>query len=438
MSRAALILVATFALLPLALTSQGLTSAEGRVVQAVDAAAADATILLERLVNINSGTHNFVGVRAVGDALAVAFQQVGFTTRWVNGARWQRTGHLIAERRGTGTGPKVLLIGHLDTVFEVDSPFQRFERLPGDSARGPGIADMKGGDVVMLLALRALLEAGRLDDLQVRAVFTGDEEDSGDPLELARRDLVEAADWADIALGFENGPEDPHVAVIARRGSTGWLLRATGTPSHSSQVFRPAVGSGAIYEIARVLAAFHDSLSTEPNLTFNPGVIVGGTTVTFDPIENRGAAFGKTNVVAEAATVAGDLRALTPEQLAGAKATMQRLAGRHYPRTSATLTFDDSYPPFAPAAGNLRLREMLDRASREAGLPPVAAADPARAGAADISFTAGRVDMALDGLGLKGRADHTVQETADLTMLAVQAKRAALLLSRLAERAAVP
>jgi glutamate carboxypeptidase len=417
---------------PVASHSQALSPAERRIVSSVDASSPAGVSLLERLVNINSGTHNFAGVRAVADALAPEFQKLGFTTRWSEGASWNRAGHLIAEWKGNGTGRKLLLIGHLDTVFERDSPFQRFERVGTDSARGPGIADMKGGNVVMLLALKALRDAGLLEQLQVTAVFTGDEEDSGRPIATARADLTNAADWADIALGFENGPEAPHVAVIARRGSTTWWLRTSGTPSHSSQVFRPEVGSGAIYEMARILAAFHDSLSNDPPLTFNPGVIVGGTTVTFDAVQNRGTAFGKTNVVAESVYVAGDLRALTAEQLARAKATMQRLAERHYPRTNAVLTIDDGYPPFAPADGNRRLLSILDQGSRDAGLPSVGPVDPARAGAADISFVAGRVEAALDGLGLKGRADHTVNETADLNMLAVQAKRAAILMARLA------
>jgi glutamate carboxypeptidase len=420
-------------LLPAPALGQALSPVEQRIVTAVDAGAPAAVTLLERIVNINSGTHNFAGVRAVADALAPEFQNLGFTTRFNEGSSWNRAGHLIAERRGSGTGPKLLLIGHLDTVFEEDSPFQRFERVGRDSARGPGIADMKGGNVVMLLALKALQQSGVLDRLQVTAVFTGDEEDSGRPIDRARADLTNAADWADIALGFENGPEAPHVAVIARRGSTTWWLRTSGVPSHSSQVFSADVGSGAIYEMARILAAFRDSLSNDPPLTFNPGVMVGGTAVTFDPVENRGTAFGKTNVVAESAYVAGDLRALTPEQLARAKATMQRLVERHYPRANAVLTIDDGYPPFAPTDGNRRLLALLDQGSRDAGLPPVGPVDPARAGAADIAFVAGRVDMALDGLGLKGRADHTVNETADLTMLPVQAKRAAILMARLAD-----
>ena len=424
--------LAAMVVAPALMQAQGLSAAEREIVASVDGGAAQGVALLERLVNINSGTHNFAGVRAVADALAPEFQKLGFTTRWSDGASWNRAGHLVAEWKGDGTGRKLLLIGHLDTVFERDSPFQTFERVGTDSARGPGIADMKGGNVVMLMALKALKDAGVLERLQVTAVFTGDEEDSGRPIERARADLTTAAEWADIALGFENGPEAPHVAVIARRGSTTWWLRTSGTPSHSSQVFTPQVGSGAIYEVARILTQFHDSLSNDPPLTFNPGVIVGGTTVTFDAVENRGTAFGKTNVVAESAYVAGDLRALTPEQLARAKATMQRLTARHYPRTGATLTIDDGYPPFAPTEGNRQLLTLLDQGSRDAGLPAVGPVDPARAGAADISFVAGRVESGLDGLGLKGRGDHTVNETADLRMLAVQAKRAAILMNRLA------
>jgi glutamate carboxypeptidase len=416
---------------PMLAAAQGLSGAERQIVASVDASQASGVALLERLVNINSGTHNFAGVRAVADALAPEFQKLGFTTRFSDGSSWNRAGHLVAEWKGSGTGRKLLLIGHLDTVFERDAPFQKFERVGTDSARGPGIADMKGGNVVMLMALKALKDAGVLNNLQITAVFTGDEEDSGRPIERARADLTNAADWADIALGFENGPEAPHFAVIARRGSTTWWLKTSGTPSHSSQVFRPEVGSGAIYEMARILSQFHDSLSNDPPLTFNPGVIVGGTAVTFDAVQNRGTAFGKTNVVAESAYVSGDLRALTPEQLARAKATMQRLAARHYPQTNATLTIDDGYPPFAPTDGNRQLLALLDQGSRDAGLPGVGPVDPARAGAADISFVAGRVESGLDGLGLKGRGDHTVNETADLRMLSIQAKRAAILMSRL-------
>jgi glutamate carboxypeptidase len=409
-----------------------LSRAERRIVAAVDRGSPAAQALLERAVNLNSGTMNVEGVRAMGRMLEPEFAALGFTTRWVEGAAWGRAGHLIATRPGAGGGPKVLLIGHLDTVFERDSPFQRFEALTDSTARGPGVIDMKGGDVIMLLALRALAEAGVLDRLAFTAVLTGDEEKSGEPLTLARRDLVEAADWADIAIGFEDGDGDPRHAVVARRGASGWRLHTSGQPAHSSLIFREEVGSGAIYEAARILAAFHDSLGHEPYLTVNPGVFLGGTTIAFDDQTSRGTAFGKTNVIAESTTVAGDLRTLSLEQLERARATMRRIVGASPPHAGAAIEFEDGYPPLAPSAGNRRLLEMVDRASRDLGLGGIEAVDPARAGAADISFTEGRVEMALDAMGLKGEGGHTVRETAILTVLPAQAKRAALVLERLA------
>jgi glutamate carboxypeptidase len=359
---------------------------ERRIVGAVDARRDSAVALLERAVNLNSGTLNVAGVRATGDLFRAELDALGFTTQWVDGAPFGRAGHLVAER-GT-RGPRVLLIGHLDTVFEPDSPFQRFERLDDSTARGPGVVDMKGGNVVILEALRALRAAGVLDRLSLQVVLTGDEERSGRPLDAARAALVAAAEWADVAIGFENADNDPRRAVVARRGSTAWELRVTGRPSHSSQIFRDDVGAGAVFEAARILHRFYAELSTEPNLSFNPGAIVGGTEVAWDNAQARGTAFGKNNVVAADAVVTGDLRALSAEQLAGAKTRMLAIAADHLPHTMAELTFVDSYPPLAPTDGNRRLLAQLDQVSRDLGLGPVTAVDPRNAGAADVSFTA--------------------------------------------------
>lgn len=402
---------------------------ERRMVQYLDGQTTAARVLLERVVNMNSGTMNFAGVRSVGDVFRAEFDTLGFTTRWVDGAPFDRTGHLVAEQRGSG--PRLLLIGHLDTVFEPDSPFQRFEAINDSTARGPGVVDMKGGDVVIVYALKALHAAGVLDGMNITVVMTGDEERSGRPLDLARQALIDAADWADIAIGFENGDSDPRTAVIARRGSTGWSLRVKGRPAHSSQIFRENVGAGAIYESARILHRFYEDLSGERLLTFNPGVMVAGTDVTYDETQSRGTAFGKGNVVAEHAMVTGDLRAISAEQLAHAKEQMQRIVAHNLPHTSAELTFTDSYPPLAPSDGNRRLLALYDQVSRDLGFGPVTAVDPRAAGAADVSFTAGLVEMAIDGLGTGGGDDHTVDEWIDLRTLPLQAKRAAVLLYRL-------
>ncbi|MEM9302618.1 MAG: M20/M25/M40 family metallo-hydrolase [Pseudomonadota bacterium] len=402
------------------------------IVAAVDDSMASAHALLEETVNVNSGTMNFAGVRAVGDLMAPGFEALGFNVTWYDGKPFGRAGHLLAER--DGDGPRVLLIGHLDTVFEPDSPFQKYER-DGDEAAGPGTTDMKGGNIVMLHALQALAEAKVLDRLSVRVVIAGDEEKRGRPLDVATAPIVDGARWADVAIGFEDGDGNPETAVISRRGASGWQLEVTGRPAHSSQIFRDGYGFGAVFEAARILDGFREALASVPNLTFNPGVIVGGTEVSLDREQARGDAYGKSNVIAETVLVQGDIRALSQEQLQGAKATMAEIASTSLPETAARLTFDDGYPPMAPTDGNRALLAIYDQASRDLGFGPVAPVDPRKAGAADISFAADHVAMAMDGIGLMGRGGHTVDEVADLTTFDRQIKRAALLLYRLSQRA---
>ncbi|TDI75925.1 MAG: M20 family peptidase [Bacteroidetes bacterium] len=407
-----------------------ISDAEQALVDTIDERREYALELLERTVNINSGSMNFDGVRQVGQVFMDEFKKLNMDVEWIDGSAFSRAGHVIA--RSGSSGPHILMIGHLDTVFEPESPFQRFKRVSDTEATGPGIIDMKGGNVIILEALNALRESDLLDQLTITVLLIGDEESSGRPFSLSRKHLIDAADAADIALGFEDGDGNPGTAVIARRGYTDWTLSVTGQPAHSSQIFRDDIGYGAVYETARILNAFRESLAGEPNLTFNPGLILGGTTVEHDTDNKRGKAFGKSNVIAEFTTVAGDLRTLSLEQLERAKETMRDIVSQSLTGTNASIEFSDGYPPLGPTSGNRQLLSLLDQISQDLGAGPVKAVDPARAGAADISFTAGRVDRALDGLGLMGDFGHTVEETADLTTLPSQTKRAAILLARLA------
>ncbi|MGA0544462.1 M20/M25/M40 family metallo-hydrolase [Brevundimonas sp. VNH65] len=385
--------------------------------------------LLERLVNQNSGTLNLPGVRAVADMLRPEFEALGFDVRWIDMAETGRAGHLVATHAGPGRN--VLLIGHLDTVFEADSPFQTFVR-DGDTAVGPGVGDDKGGVVVILSALRAMQAAGTLRDASVTVFLTGDEERTGAPLSVSRKDLIDAGKAADFALEFEglaieNGRD---FGTVARRSSTNWTLRTTGRTGHSSGVFNDALGYGAIYELARILDAFRRELP-EPNLTYNVGVLAGGTPATLDADGFRVAASGKTNIVAETAVARGDLRALTPEQEARARDRMQTIVAEHLPRTGAELVFGDTgYPPMAPTEGNRDLLNRLNAVNRDLGLPEMAEFDPARRGAADSGFVAADVPT-LGGLGMAGSGAHAEGESVDLNSLVRQAQRAAVLISRL-------
>jgi glutamate carboxypeptidase len=421
-------LIAALVVVPAVATAQ-LSTQERAIAQAVDRRNAESLALLERIVNINSGTRNFAGVRAVGAALKAEFDALGFATRWVDGAAFGRAGHLVAEH--PGPGPKILLIGHLDTVFEPSSPFQKFERLNDSTAKGPGIIDMKGGDVIIVAALKALKDAGALAGMNVTVVFDGDEEDSGLPHSAARKALVDAAQGAAVALGFEDGAADPKTAVIARRSATQWKLTTSGLAGHASQIFRDDLGAGALNEAARIIHEFYQKLAGEPLLAFSGGLALGGSGVTLDSSLTSGTANGKTNVIAQRMVITGDMRTISPEQLARTQAAMREIAAKHLPRTDATIEFLDGYPPMAPTDGNRKLLGLFDRASQDLGLGAVQAVDPARAGAADVAFVAPYVPMIIDGIGLSGQDDHSDKETADLRMLPVQAKRAAVLMLRL-------
>lgn len=407
-----------------------LTEAERRIVENVDGRAGEALTFLERSVNINSGTMNHAGVRAVGREYEAFLAGMGFETRWISmPEEVNRAGHLFAERDG-GSGRRVLLIGHLDTVFEEDSPFQRYEVLDERHAHGPGVADMKGGNTVILFALKALADAGALENARIIVAFLGDEEETGSPLSITRADLYDAAMRSDAALGFEGGVGGLNSATVARRGFTGWELEVTATRGHSSVIFSERYGAGAIFEAARILSRFYEELRGEPDLTFGAGLILGGTRVSYDPERDSGEAFGKTNVIPQAVTVAGDLRALTAEQVESAKERMRTIVEQSLPRASSRIRFRDSYPPMAPKEGNYRLLAELDRVSRDLGFGPIEPVDPGRRGAADISFAARYAD-ALGGLGVVGSGAHTTDESVDLVSIPVMTKRAALLVYRL-------
>ncbi|HUA60198.1 MAG TPA: M20/M25/M40 family metallo-hydrolase [Verrucomicrobiae bacterium] len=401
-----------------------LSAAEQKMVQYIDAHAAESNQLLEKLVDINSGTFNVDGVRKVAAVLRPEFEALGFKIRWIPMDDVHRAGHLVAERTGTH-GKRVLLIGHMDTVFEPSSPFQKFEPK-GDTAAGPGSQDMKGGLVIMLYSLKALQAAGALDG-SITVFLTGDEEHPGDPVSIARRDLVAAARQNDIALEYEAGARS--TATIARRSSSLWTLRTTGVSAHSSGVFGEGTGSGAIYELARILSAFHDQLR-EPDLTYNVGVALGGTAVNYDAKEGTGTASGKQNIVPGTAVASGDIRTIDDAQLQRVRDKMRAIVAKHLPRTGAEITFEDLYPSMPATPGNQRLLDQLNAVNRELAFPTMEPLPPGRRGAGDLSFAGPHLD-ALSGMGSLGRGAHAEGETIDLKSQPMQMKRSALLIYRL-------
>jgi glutamate carboxypeptidase len=397
-----------------------------------------AIALLKESVNINSGTLNIAGVKKVGEIFAREFEKANFKTKWIPMPdSLRRAGHLVATigfnndpvgKKNT-KGKKLFLIGHLDTVFEPDMPANPFTMLNDSTATGQGVNDMKGGDVVMIIALQALHAQGLLKDADIIAYLTGDEEHAANPREISRADFIESAKKTDIALAFE-GANGLNSVATARRGASGWTLNVKAKTGHSSGVFTPNAGYGAIYEAARIVNEFRVQLSTEKYLTFNPGVFIGGSEMNYNPAKSTGTAIGKTNIISPAVTVTGDLRFLTEDQKINARKKMTAIVADNLAGTKATIKFADGIPSMAPTEGNDKLLEIICGVTKDMGLGATTAGDPGSRGAGDISYIAAYVDC-IDGLGASGKGAHAPGETINLKELPFLIKRAALTIYRL-------
>tara|TARA_B100000780_G_scaffold116687_1_gene81821 strand:+ start:759 stop:2057 length:1299 start_codon:yes stop_codon:yes gene_type:complete len=405
-----------------------LSRLEKKILKQVSLNQDDAILFLEKVVNINSGTLNINGVRKVGASFSKALDEINFSTQWIEMPdKMNRAGHLFAYKKGS-KGKKILLIGHLDTVFEENSPFQTFVR--NDTiAFAPGGNDMKGGNIVMLYALKALDDLSLLNNSTITVAMTGDEESTGKPLSISRKDLIEAAKNSDIALGFENSTGYNN-ATIARRGASGWSITTNGKRAHSSAIFRESVGAGAIFEMGRILNRFYEEVRGEDLLTFNPGNLMGGTFVDYDNKKSEGIVFGKTNVIAQIAKLNGGLRFISEEQKKRARDKMKLIVSESLPHTSSSISFTDSYPAMGPTKGNMNLLNQLSDVSMSLDQGEVFPYDPGKRGAADISFVADYVD-ALDGLGAMGDGAHTPQETVNLKTMEALTSRTAIFIYRL-------
>jgi glutamate carboxypeptidase len=401
--------------------AQKLSPEEQKIISYIDANTENAISLLEKAVNIESPTEDVQGVKNVGSLFKKEFDSIGFTTKWIDmPAEMKRGGHLFAETKGT-KGKRLLLLGHLDTVLKGE----KFRR-DGNKAYGTGSADMKGGNVVIFYALKSLYSVGALKDTQIVVLLTGDEEDSGDPVEISRGDMISLAKRSDLALSFENGGSN--IATVARRGASSWVLEVTAKTGHSSAIFKDSMGSGSIFEASRILTEFYNTLRNEKYLTFNPSLFSGGTEL--QVTDQSISATGKTNVVPARTIVRGDLRFISEEQKEMARTKMREIVAKSLPGTSAKIQFFDGIPAMSPREENYALLKILDQVSQDAGFGKIEAQDPGERGAGDISYIA-NIIPGLDGLGGTGGKSHAKGEFADLDTLPRQIKRTALLIYRL-------
>ena len=431
--------LSTFVLIVQAFAQQQPTSSlnveEKAIIEYIDQNMPRAIALLKESVNINSGTLNIEGVKKVGALFAKEFEKAKFKTEWIAMPdSVKRAGHLVAtigfdKKQKSTTAKKVFLIGHLDTVFEPDMPSNPFTMLSDSIATGQGVYDMKGGDVVMIIALQALQQQGLLNNADIIAYLTGDEESSAKPFQVSRGHFIEVAKTTDIALGFESA-HGLNTIATARRGSSSWTLNVSAKTGHSASVFTNAGGYGAIYEAARIVNAFRETLSQEKYLTFNPGMFVGGSEVNFNKSKATGTAIGKTNIVSPAAFVTGDLRFLTEAQKNEARKKMNTIVQKSLTGTKATITFSDGIPSMEPTSGNKKVLAVISGVTSDLGLGPAVEGDPGSRGAGDISYVAQYLD-AVDGMGSSGKGAHAPGETINLKEFPLIIKRAALTIYRL-------
>ena len=415
-------------------STETLSPQDKAIVAWVDAHEQESNALLEKLVDINSGTHNLEGVRAVGQIMMAQFRELGFQVQWIPMDEVQRAGVLVAEHACPAgpdhCGKRILLIGHMDTVFEKTSPFQKYT-VAGHIATGPGTNDMKGGLVDMLYAMKAMQAAGVLAKTEITAVLSGDEEAHGEPATISRRDMIAAAHHSDVALEFEGTPRINGVfyGSVSRRSSITWHLKTTGETGHSSGIFNAQMGDGAIYELVRILDTFRTRLP-EPYLTYNVGMVLGGTSVSVDAAGNNGTATGKDNVIPPTAYASGDIRTISNEQTEQVEKKMEAIVAEHLPKTGAEISFGEGYPAMAPTAESRALLKILNQQNAKLGFGTMPELDPMKRGAGDISFVAGIIP-GLAGIGATGEGAHAPGETIDLSTQPINTKRDALLMYQL-------
>ena len=359
---------------------------------------------LATLVNVDCGTHNKAGVDRVGEWIAARCTDWGWEVKKLPLKDFGDC--RLARLHGDGVG-RLLLIGHLDTVYPDGTVASRPMRFEDDKIIGPGVCDMKGGLLVGMYALRALQLAGFRDFAEITFFFNSDEE-FGSP---GSRPLYQPiAREMDVALVLESARANGDI-VSARKGSGDFTVRVIGKAAHAG--VEPEKGANAVVELAHQIIALYELNGFAPGVTVNPGVIQGGTA---------------TNVVPEEAWVRVDVRAVDP---AGAEAithAIRNLPAPRIPGTRVEVSGEFSYPPMARTPAVRFLAELAREAAREVGLK---INDVATGGASDANVLASLGIPVLDGLGPVGGLDHSPNEYIEAESLMPRAEMLAVLIQRI-------
>lgn len=364
--------------------------------------------LLGEIVSIDSGPDAPDGAHAVMDRLGAELVPLGFTVQ-----RQPTDGHpdvVVARRPATAAAAtRMLLIGHADTVFFTGAAAERPFTVIDGIATGPGVADMKGGLVVMVAALAAMAPA-ELDTLDLTVMINGDEEQGS---QGSQQHFVAAAQDADVALVFEPG-RPGGMAVHARRGAQRYRVAVAGKAAHTG--VNPQDGANALEALAHHVLAIQQLGREVTRGSVTAAVAAGGS---------------RPNIVPDAAWVHVDTRfddAATAEQI---HAGMLALDGTSpIDGTATTLEILDGRPAFLRSEAADRLIEVLAAAATDVGVPFDTVAT---GGSSDGNFTAGEGVPTVDGLGAVGSGYHTRDEQLEIASVALRARLLAAALVRISQ-----
>jgi glutamate carboxypeptidase len=378
--------------------------------------------LLERITNINTGSLNKAGMAELAEIFSTELRGLGFNVDALPGGLIEMPScpgtnydidladHVLASKPGNGT--RLLLMGHLDTVFRFDSPFQSY-RQDGDRVFGPGVADMKGGLVVMLYALKALHAQGLLQDMDISVLLNSDEEMGS----LSSRQYVEEqAREHDFGLVYESSGMNN--LVRQRKGLGQARFVVNGRASHAGGAHEQ--GRSAIKELAYKIVEIENLTDYETGVTVNVGIVSGG--------ESR-------NTVAPCAEALIDLRYPTPEQGVETAAQFEEIFGQvySYPVDSGEISTNSwvslHRPPKIPTEESDYLLEKTRAIGRLLG-QELGVTDSG--GGTDGSLSQAVGLPTLDSLGIAGTGAHTIREEARLSSLLERAQLNAVLIARLA------
>jgi glutamate carboxypeptidase len=378
---------------------------------------------LKSHVEINTGTANIEGLNQYRDLLSADLEALGFITEThsssdidvlsCKGGSIQIADHLVAKRAGSAKN-RVLMNGHMDTVFSKEDEFQTLSIADDGVLKGPGVADMKGGIVIMINALRALHAQGLLDDTNLTVLFNSDEEIGS----LGSRQLIEElARQHDLGLVFEGSSNN--LATRARKGWGQVRLRVTGRESHAGGAHEEGVS--ATLELAHKVIEIEKLTDYSRKVTVNTGVFSGGE---------------KRNTVPGCADAYIDMRFPSLEAGKQLEQSVKRIAASKpmvenakYPDLPIVESWAVLHRPVKPE--NTKVDEIIAQAMALSALigEPIIGTRYS-GGGTDGSIAQGVGLPTMDSLGIDGKGAHSSREESTVRSLIARTKLAAVLLAR--------